>query len=146
MKKREWVEANLLSDRESGDGGIAMSPSFDKQTYLFQIDVIKDWKGNMPGKHANKEYTYAQNPYGPSKSYAGQSMLPSLKQNRKLTPDEEADNKEVKEEYRRKGTLLTGTREADKQEKSELTREKPKKKPNTVSKKESLPQKITQYV
>ena len=43
MKKREWVEANLLSNRESGDGGIAMSPSFDKQTYLFQIDVIKDW-------------------------------------------------------------------------------------------------------
>ena len=31
----------------------------------------------MPGKHANKEYTYAQNPYGPSGSYAGTSLINS---------------------------------------------------------------------
>ena len=70
----------------------------------------------MPGKHANKEYTYAQNPYGPSNSYAG------------------------------KGTLLTGYNGEDKQEKSVLTKEKPKKKPNTVPKKKKTPQKIIQYV
>ena len=29
----------------------------------------------MPGKHANKEYKYAQNPYGPSNSYAGTSLI-----------------------------------------------------------------------
>tara|TARA_R100000656_G_C3918521_1_gene122333 strand:+ start:237 stop:449 length:213 start_codon:yes stop_codon:yes gene_type:complete len=70
----------------------------------------------MPGKHANKEYTYAQNPYGPSNSYAG------------------------------KGTLLTGYNGEDKQEKSVLTKEKPEKKPNTGSKKKKAPQKIIQYV
>jgi hypothetical protein len=102
--------------------------------------------GSQVGRPSKKKDEYAQNPYGPSKSYAGQSMLPSLKQNRKLTPDEEDDNKEVKEEYKRKGTLLTGQRDTDKQEKAVLTREKSKKKPNTVSKKKSLPQKITQYV
>ena len=70
----------------------------------------------MPGKHANKEYTYAQNPYGPSNSYAG------------------------------KGTLLTGYNGEDKQEKSVLTSEKPPKKSNTVPKKKTQLQKIIQYV
>ena len=44
------------------------------------------------------------------------------------------------------GTLLTGYKGGDKQEESVLTSEKPKKKPNTVSKKKAAPQKIIQYV
>ena len=101
--------------------------------------------GSQVGRPSKKE-SYAQNPYGPSKSYAGQSMLPDLKQNRKLTPEEAAENKEVKEEYKRKGTLLTGYKEADKQEKAVLIKEKPKKEPNSVSKKTAAPQKFVQYV
>ena len=74
------------------------------------------------------------------------NLLPDLKAQRKLTPEEESENKEVKTEYNRKKTLLNGYKETDEQEKTVLTKEKPKKKPNTVSKKESQPQKITQYV
>jgi hypothetical protein len=102
--------------------------------------------GSQVGRPSKKKDQYAQNPYGPSKSYAGQSMLTDLKQPRKLTPEEEAENKEVKSEYKRKGTLLTGNRDIDKQEKNVLTKEKAKKKPNTVSKNKTLPQKIIQYV
>ena len=67
------------------------------------------------------------------------NLLPDLKSQRKLTPEEESENKEVKSEYNRKKTLLTGYKDPDKQEKT-------KKKLNTVSKKKSQPQKITQYV
>ena len=74
------------------------------------------------------------------------NLLPDLKSQRKLTPEEESENKEVKSEYNRKKTLLTGYKDPDKQEKTVLTKEKPKKKLNTVSKKKSQPQKITQYV
>ena len=72
--------------------------------------------GSQVGRPSKKKDEYAQNPYGPSKSYAG------------------------------KGTLLTGYNGEDKQEESVLTSEKPKKKPNTVSKKKKPPQKIIQYV
>jgi len=94
----------------------------------------------MPGYHpwnkaSKKEEPYAQNPYGPSKSYAGQSMLTGLKQDRKLTPTEETENKQVKSEYHRKVSLLTGKKKEDQQEKEELTKEKKKKKaPNIHSK------------
>jgi len=71
--------------------------------------------GSQVGRPSKKE-SYAQNPYGPSNSYAG------------------------------KGTLLTGYNGGDKQEESVLTSEKPQKKPNTVSKKKTAPQKIVQYV
>ena len=82
---------------------------------------------------ALKEH-YAQNPYGPPNSYAG-NMLTGLKQDRKLTPTEEAENKQVKSEYHRKVSLLTGQKKEEQQEKEELTKEKKKKKtPNIHSK------------
>ena len=37
------VSMNLISDLDSGEGGIAVNPTFEDQSYLFQIEVIKDW-------------------------------------------------------------------------------------------------------
>ena len=37
------VSMNLISDLETGEGGIAVNPTFEDQSYLFQIEVIKDW-------------------------------------------------------------------------------------------------------
>ena len=63
------------------------------------------------------------------------NLLPELKEKRKLTPNEEAENKKVKSEYNRKNTLLTGKRLEEQHEKEELTKEKKKKKtPNIHSK------------
>tara|TARA_R100000656_G_scaffold9557_1_gene10374 strand:+ start:101 stop:391 length:291 start_codon:yes stop_codon:yes gene_type:complete len=87
----------------------------------------------MPGYHPYKteKKPYAQNPYGGT--YAG-SMLTDLKQSRQLTPEEKKENADVKDEYERKKTLLTGSREQDNKEKKELTKQKPKKKKQTISK------------
>ena len=91
--------------------------------------------GSQVGRPSKKKDQYAQNPYGPSNSYAGQSMLTGLKQNRKLTPTEEAENKQVKSDYHRKVSLLTGKKKEEEQEKEELTKERKKKKaPNIHSK------------
>ena len=78
--------------------------------------------GSQVGRPSKKKDEYAQNPYGPSKSYAGQTLLTGLKQSPELTPG------------------------GDKQEKSVLTSEKPKKKLDTVPKKKTQLQKIIQYV
>jgi len=56
------------------------------------------------------------------------------------------DKKEAKQDYSGGGTLLTGKKGGDKQEKAVLTPEKPKKKSNTVAKKKTQIQKIVQYV
>lgn len=79
----------------------------------------KHYKGKTGAakSKALKEH-YAQNPYGPPGSYAGQTLLTGLKPPSELTPG------------------------GDKQEKSVLTKEKPK----AASKKKIQSQKIIQYV
>ena len=37
------ISINLISDHDSGEGGISINESFENQSYLFQIDVLKDW-------------------------------------------------------------------------------------------------------
>ena len=37
------ISINLISDHESGEGGISINESFENQSYLFQIEVLKDW-------------------------------------------------------------------------------------------------------
>ena len=34
---------NLISDLDSGEGGLSINATFEDQSYLFQIEVIKDW-------------------------------------------------------------------------------------------------------
>lgn len=97
----------------------------------------------MPGYHPwNKTKRdsdpYAQNPYGPKNSYAGKgtgmTMLTDIEQTRDLTPKERSENKEIKSEYNKKKTLLTGSKEKDLKEKKELTKEKTSKKSkNSIS-------------
>jgi len=63
------------------------------------------------------------------------SLLTDLQKTRKLTPEEEQDNKNVINEYNQKNSMLTGRGQKMKEEKEELTREsKPKKKKQTISK------------
>jgi len=100
-----------------------------------KVNMPKHYKGKTGAAKtkALKEH-YAQNPYGPPNSYAG-SILTGLKNDRKLTPNEEAEDKQTKNEYHRKVSLLTGQKKAEQQEKEELTKEKKKKKtPNIHSK------------
>tara|TARA_B100000586_G_scaffold89492_1_gene63593 strand:+ start:9788 stop:10093 length:306 start_codon:yes stop_codon:yes gene_type:complete len=92
----------------------------------------------MPGYHPYKtdKKPYASNPHGGKHNYAGKglTMLTDLKESRQLTPEEKKENADVVEEYERKKTLLTGSRDQDNKEKKELTKQKPKKKKQTISK------------
>ena len=63
------------------------------------------------------------------------SLLTDLQKTRKLTPEEEQDNKDVVNNYNQKKSVLTGRGQKMKEEKEELTRDsKSKKKKQTISK------------
>jgi hypothetical protein len=49
MKK---ISINLLSHLEDGEGSVRITPGFENQSYLFQLDVLKDWIEELQNEYA----------------------------------------------------------------------------------------------
>ena len=46
------ISMNLISDLDAGEGSIKINESFENQSYLFQIDVLKDWIAELQNEYA----------------------------------------------------------------------------------------------
>ena len=51
MKK---ISINLISDLECGEGHVNIKDSFEEQSHLFQIDVLKDWISQLQSEYADR--------------------------------------------------------------------------------------------
>tara|TARA_R110000787_G_scaffold249495_2_gene355106 strand:- start:597 stop:818 length:222 start_codon:yes stop_codon:yes gene_type:complete len=49
MKK---ISINLVSHLEDGEGSVRITPGFENQSYLFQLDVLKDWIEELQNEYA----------------------------------------------------------------------------------------------
>jgi hypothetical protein len=49
MKK---ISINLVSHLEDGEGSIRITQGFENQSYLFQLDVLKDWIEELQNEYA----------------------------------------------------------------------------------------------
>jgi len=49
MKK---ISINLVSHLEDGEGSVRITPGFEKESYLFQLDVLKDWIEELQNEYA----------------------------------------------------------------------------------------------
>ena len=51
MKK---ISINLVSHLEDGEGSIRITPGFEDYSYLFQLDVLKDWIEELQSEYADR--------------------------------------------------------------------------------------------